>query len=226
MPLMAQAEFQKISAFGDKLPSDAKEWSCVYDTTTNLLWETATTPSNDITWYSSNALTPGEINNGKNTQAYVNEHQGSCGFNDWRLPTASELGSVVLCPQGHSDWWVDNFSCKNFATDNVEPQVNTTYFPHVKGSYWSSVEYDTIPTSAYFVNFYNGATDRGEKWLTSSVMMVRTGWTKPVIGYPVYVEDTGQLSIPKFFIQGEEYSVNLYLNTQTLKFTYSDLLKH
>ena len=125
-------DFSKVSATGELLADNSQSWSCVLDHRTGLLWEAKTTDgslhdaNNIYTWYnpddSINGGFAGDINNGKNTDAFVNavNQVGLCGYRDWRLPTVSQLQSIV-------DYGKEL------------PAINTDYFKHTQSdAYWSS----------------------------------------------------------------------------------------
>lgn len=63
--------------------------------------------------------------------------RGFCGFNDWRLPTLTELASLV-----------------NFG--RTSPAVDTAYFPNTKGFYWSHSPDAKLEERAWAVNFQFG----------------------------------------------------------------------
>ncbi len=122
----AAAEFTRIANDGTALPPDAtfgagaRDWACVRDTRTDLVWEVKTADGGmrDQRWtytpYDSNPATNGgyagykDATSGKcirermaerscNTEAYVFavREVRLCGFDDWRLPTIAELVAVA-----------------------------------------------------------------------------------------------------------------------------------
>ncbi len=207
--LQVQAQFIKVDATGAKLADDAKEWSCVYDESTNLLWENKTEANKKYTynWYSPSDYygleSKGDCQfQGKcDTDKYVKYMQGLCGVNDWRLPDKKDLESLVVCPLGKSQSWVNNYECNSYQTDGLKIKVNATYFPNMSYSYWSNDVYEEITSSAYYVNFYTGGTDRDIKSTPMSVMLVRSGYTPTVkeeLHYPTWDSATHTLTIPKF----------------------------
>ena len=125
-------DFSKVSATGELLADNSSTWRCVLDHTTGLLWEAKTTDgglhdvSNTYTWYNAdesvNGGFAGDINDGKNTDAFVTavNQAGLCGYHDWYLPNATQLQSIV------------DYS-KEF------PAIDSQYFKHTQGDvYWTS----------------------------------------------------------------------------------------
>ncbi len=125
-------DFSKISATGELLADNSATWSCVLDRRTGLLWEAKTTDgglhdvNNIYTWYNAddsvNGGFAGNINDGKNTDAFVSavNQAGLCGYRDWSLPNISQLQSLV--DYGHE-----------------LPAIDTHYFQHTQSdAYWSS----------------------------------------------------------------------------------------
>ena len=109
-------QYIKISSTGKHLPDNEKEWSCVLDTKTGLMWEDKTASGlrsyqHRYSWYEDNngvidpSFTPDPNNPveycGKtiskcNTRAFVQaiNTQRLCGYNDWRLPIADEVYDI------------------------------------------------------------------------------------------------------------------------------------
>ena len=108
--------FLKVGDSGEPLPvSTTIPHACVKDNVTGLMWEVKT-PSgsgglhdgnNTYTWYDTNPSTnggaPGEANGGTcsnsmcDTQSFVAavNSAGLCGYNDWRMPTVTELQGLL-----------------------------------------------------------------------------------------------------------------------------------
>jgi hypothetical protein len=157
---------------------------CVLDQFTGLTWEVKTsTPgphdrNNTYTWFNPQEDHSGELDyrgipNGGNCDGSecdtfavvlaVND-AGHCGFNDWRMPSRDELGSIsdprkTLTP----------------------PSININYFPHTQsGDYWSSNDYQFQWNTAWLWNFGNGL-DRVE-WKETP------GFVRLVRGDATYLE--------------------------------------
>lgn len=133
---------------------------CVLDQFTGLIWEAKSESpglhdsQNTYSWFNPEEDASGELDyRGKpaggdcsgsdcDTHAFViavNE-AGYCGYNDWRMPTRDELGSI-------SD------PRKNARP----PSINTVYFPNTQpGDYWSSNDYQFHWNTAWLWGFGNG----------------------------------------------------------------------
>jgi PKD repeat protein len=104
--------FTKIGANGETLPASAKQWHCVKDNTTGLIWENKTNDGgrhdaglrftnldNTAALQLSNGTAPSlaQINAQTNSIGFVNlvNAEGLCGATDWRRPEIGELLSIV-----------------------------------------------------------------------------------------------------------------------------------
>lgn len=159
-------DFTKIAANGSVLAiqdaswdnngseMDGSRWSCVRDNVTGLIWEVKTTDSGlrnmnyTFTWYNpdntTNGGSAGKQNDGAtcfsncDTYAYVQviNSEGLCGARDWRMPSRSELLSIVH--NGRSN-----------------PAIDTDYFPNAFfGYFWTYSPSDSY--SAWVVNLSTG----------------------------------------------------------------------
>lgn len=157
----ADAPFVKISAQGEPLDIWSGPWSCVYDQRSGLLWEVKT-DAEDIhhsswtfSWFNENL---GVENFGdcyfetarcdtEDLLRRVNQTK-LCGMDGWRLPTASELSSLVTHTALPGDATID-----------------ADFFPHIqRGDYWTIDHgkkllsiYQHLGTGARAVNFIDGS---------------------------------------------------------------------
>jgi peptidoglycan hydrolase CwlO-like protein len=116
----------------------------------------------------------GVENKGQNTEAYTKavNAQGLCGSSNWRLPTKSELLSLVYCSNdkyktlGADDY---GYICDDSAT---YPRINTTYFPDYI-SFWSSSPNANYSYHAWYVSLYGGGSIYGYKVVKVNVRLVK-----------------------------------------------------
>ncbi len=146
--------FTKLDMEGNSLPPTAAEWFCVKDNVTGLIWENKSADADlqyhnaKYTWYNPLAENSSEGKksldecdyNGCDTYAYMNAINTTteplCGINQWRLPTRSELLSIVNYGASH-------------------PAVDRNYFPYPiiarrspPLNYWSQ---NTSPSKAVII---------------------------------------------------------------------------
>jgi hypothetical protein len=112
----------------------------------------------------------------------------------------AELESLIVCPKGRSGNWIENFRCNDYQTDGIEQQVQRSYFPGLALSYWTSETYKEMPTSAYFVNFLTGETDRDAKFNPNRAVLTTkfTPTPKTTIALPKWNPAISVLEIPQF----------------------------
>lgn len=131
-------------------------WSCVRDRNTGLVWEVKTAAAglrnatNTYSWYAPDNE-QGELdyrgtpNAGQCTgsacdsTAYARavNAAGLCGFNDWRLPTKDEFGTI-----------------SDPRKPLKRPTVDTAYFPETQvGEYWTANDYAFKNDTAWAWNF-------------------------------------------------------------------------
>lgn len=152
-------DFTRLGADGADLPSGYEQWSCVRDNHTGLVWEVKRNDPDRLqhrahtyTWFDqnpdSNGGGEGSPDGGQcagsacDTQSYVAaiNAMALCGFSDWRLPTVSELHSIMHL--GVS-----------------APPIDTDFFPHTQSfsDYWTGVTRPFNTGSAWVVSFWLGS---------------------------------------------------------------------
>jgi hypothetical protein len=163
--------YTKLDGSGNALSSSATSWVMVKDNVTGLIWENKTfdgtihDQKKTFTWYDSNPATNGGYagtpGNGTDTEDFIgalnSAHFG--GYSDWRLPTITELGSIV-----------------NYDIPSPGPTINAAYFTNtVSSSYWSSTTYMISTNEARGVAFAYGDDGGGYKSNSHYVRAVRGG---------------------------------------------------
>ena len=158
-------------------------WTCVYDTKTQLLWETKTDNESihDGYWtYSWNDGARGVKNKG---DCYFEKErcdtldlidrvkiEKTCGLDNWRLPSSKELLSLV-----------------SRETKPGEPLIAKDFFPQTKrGDYWTKDSqqrltgtFKYLKEGALAVDFVNGNLTKLPYRNASFVRLVNTGYVKP-----------------------------------------------
>lgn len=143
--------WQKLDKRGNIIPSKQGPWRCVKDPATGLIWENKTTDEGVSHYQWTYSQEQGQSLSQRNCNVlnectardYI-EHanrQQWCGKNNWRLPTAKELQSLIDNNRLHP-----------------EAKINASLFPKTKSSsYWAS---NSIKNEEVFfyqaVNFQTG----------------------------------------------------------------------
>lgn len=121
--------------------------SVVTDSFTGLQWQSATSAGTH-NWSASAAPS--------SAQEYCTQ-QSTGGFNDWRVPTRIELGTLI-----------------EYGASN--PSINTGKFPGTPLNYfWTKTAYGPDPTNAWTLVFSNGITDPAALGNTYYIRCVRSG---------------------------------------------------
>ena len=159
--------FTKLDANGDDLPADVSSWSCVRDNVTERIWEVKTNNDTEdlhymdhlYSWYDDNPQTnggsAGALNGGSclagvscDTQGFTNavNQAGLCGYNDWRMPTISELQSIV------------NYNTASSEIAGVAA-IDNDFFPNtatLSSFVWSASPLNDGSNNAWSVSFNSG----------------------------------------------------------------------
>ena len=151
------SRFIKLDNQGQAMHPWHGPWACVYDQHTGLLWENKTDSENihdglwTYSWFSSSVSRDiGEANRGDcyfepdrcDTSDLIRRtnQTGLCGNHEWRLPTTTELLSIVN----------PNHKVGQASIDN-------DFFSHTKrGDYWTGDH--GMPLSGIFAHLQRGAT--------------------------------------------------------------------
>ncbi len=172
LSIAANADLYKMSGSGETLPLETESWSCVLDDKTSLVWEVKSDKKgvqyalNTYTWFDGES---GRDNGtfskncywGKNcnTQSFIKDINKAelCSYSDWRLPTRSELNSIVDY-YGESDLLID-----------------ADFFPNTQmDGYWTSVTVKSNPSMAYETPFFYGGSMARDKTIDTFVRLVRS----------------------------------------------------
>ena len=184
---LAGFSFTKVDASGEALPASAKEWSCVKDNVTGLLWEIHTNDGglrdkdHTYSWYNPDPSTNGGdagIQNGGScsgsscdTQGYVDavNAAGLCGYHDWRLPTRTELLGLV-----------------NFSIPEPGPVIDVNYFADTSDEALACASYDS-----------------GLYWTSSAAAQGGAAWSVGFCYARTYAAPTHSLFYPVRLVRSE-----------------------
>ncbi|MFT5543348.1 MAG: chitinase [Glaciecola sp.] len=187
-------DFTRLNQNGDEIDQATSDWQCVRDNITGLIWENKTDIVDNIhdaqqlyTWYSQtdNGGFPGEVSANSmacnldsgncNTEVFIASvnAQGLCGFFDWRLPTHTELLSLVhfgkaQAPLIESEYFV-NMGLNDLAPVSSEFLWYWTVQPNVDGVS------DAGAQNAWAIDFNSGIDNFINKSTQARVKLVRAG---------------------------------------------------
>lgn len=186
--------YRKIGRDGKVLRAGARNWACVLDEITGLLWEVKTPAdgaygnqglhdADDVfTWYNSNERT-----NGGAIGDWNSRYDQCSGYAAGQPTTYCNIEEFVsrvnkqgLC--GFDDWRVPTLpelaTLVNFG--RVSPAIDTAYFPSTKdGFYWSLSPDAESVKMAWAVNFQFGYSGRMPRDNGRHVRLVRDWSTEP-----------------------------------------------
>ncbi|MBT4669283.1 MAG: DUF1566 domain-containing protein [Candidatus Ruthia sp.] len=166
---LVNAKLIKVSNEGVLLADDAKQWSCVLDDKSQLMWEVKVSKKglqdaqSTYTWFDGNSGVEGgeysrncQWGKGCNTQAFIQAlNKGSlCQSSNWHLPSESELTALLV-----------------YNDDN--PLINLKYFPNTQSQpYWTSMSHTHDDSVAIDVPFFYGGTNGSDKSFDSYIRAV------------------------------------------------------
>lgn len=129
---------------------------CVKDNRTGLVWEGK--PTTGVRAAGNTYTNYGDGRAG-DASAYVNTVNATslCGYTDWRLPTATELQSIV-----------------DYGVPYPGPTIDTTWFVNTPNyAYWTSTAYVGISSVAWYVLFGYGCVGYSGRGYSFAVRLVR-----------------------------------------------------
>lgn len=136
----------------------------VRDTQTNLIWEKKTNTgglhavNNMYTWCQATGNRTAGTVCASNTASWIGDVNAAnfAGFGDWRVPTRTELESIVNPALG-------------------PPRIDPIFGPTAAGGYWSATALEGNPGRAWSVGFVSGGAGDFPKEFTIRVRAVRSG---------------------------------------------------
>ncbi len=167
--------FTKLDVSGNPLANQSVDyatmiWTCVQDNVTGLVWEVKTTTTgihnrdNTYQWGGLTAI--GRDNSNRKGTYYepswnelINGSNSAtlCGYDNWRVPTASELSSIVI-------------------KGTINQVVDPNFFPNTASDfYWSASPVASNDITAWIVYFSgDGGNANGNRSSNGRVRLVRS----------------------------------------------------
>jgi hypothetical protein len=176
---VAGFSFLKVSSDGLPMLASESSHACVKDNVTGLMWEVKTDDNglhdkdDSYTWYNTesteNGGADGTLNGGScfsgvscDTQGFVTAVNvaGLCAYNDWRMPTVTELQGLL------------NYQ----KIDSTNLMIDTTFFPNTKHSFfWSASPLAGNADFVWGVDFGDGDVNDDLNSRAQTVRLVRGG---------------------------------------------------
>lgn len=149
-----EKRFIKMDPSGKQLSDDADNWACVYDSKTQLLWESSIGISHNLRYRWSESSAKDESpehcpyfagnmedkieNCTTSLRVGVANSTQLCGSSSWQLPSISEFETIIV-------------------PDKYNPSINTPYFPYTQSDYyWTREGFAYSEFNAWAVNFSIG----------------------------------------------------------------------
>lgn len=174
----------KVSSSGSELSADSREWACLKDNITGLIWEKKTSDGgmhdqrDSFAWYNTDPASNGGAegfadNSGAtcdgyvagdpstycNTQAFVRRVNttGYCGYKNWRMPTVEELEGIV-------------------SLNRVAPAIYRGFFPRgTAQAVWTASVIPRYPGFAWHVYLNDGYSHGIDRSGNLPVLLVHNG---------------------------------------------------
>ncbi|MCD9459381.1 DUF1566 domain-containing protein [Marinibactrum halimedae] len=164
-------DFTRLNADGTDYSGNgnygSEPWSCVRDNRTGLVWEVKTTDGGTHSQehrYRWGGLTAQGRNSVERTGLFFNDwnalvesanNNELCGYSDWKVPSQSQLMSVIDFGQ-------------------VSLKMDTGYFPNAQAErYWTSTPYSSLEFHSWVVDLGLGSNKNLPRYESALVRLVR-----------------------------------------------------
>ena len=184
--------YTKLDRHGNALGIDAPTWACVRDNKSGLVWEVKTNYAgihnkdskyrwggktiskiaykansyNSRLWGASKYLNgEGAVYGEWDKLIDASNNEQFCGYSDWRVPTLTELATLVRCYHEHEEVMYkgprigcvfkdDGRSVMYYDEDLQRPTINSDWFPNAQSArYWSANAEADSKDSAWCLEF-------------------------------------------------------------------------